>query len=585
MQYSASPAPFWARLFNVVAVVCLVVIASPGWAQSRSVEGASTRAPIIVGGDHYHPPYEFLDQDGQPAGYNVELTRAIAEVMGLEVNIVLGEWADMRQGLEDGQVDILQGMSYSQERTQVFDFSPPHAIVHQSIFARRGDPVVGVDGLRGREVIVQNKDIMHEYLLAHQVGAHFVTTDTHADALRLLASGKHDYALVANLPALYLSQQLGLSNIVPVANPFSLRYGYAVKKGNSDLLAKFSEGLAILKNTGRHQAIYDKWLGPLEETSSIPWKKIGLVGAAASAVLLLILGGIVVWNRMLKREVASRTDELRQQQLQLIQADKMTSLGILVSGVAHEINNPCSFLLFNLPIVHDACRDSREILEAHYQAHGDFEYGGLAYSRMRDEIPLILDGMHEGAQRIRRIVGDLKDFARQGDADLNESLDLNEVVTKAVRLVDKSIHSATDRFETEFAPALPAVRGNSQRIEQVVINLILNACQALDGPGQGIFLRTYQAPAANRVILEVRDQGRGIDPASKSRLTDPFFTTRRESGGTGLGLSVSAGIVHEHGGTLTFDSSPGQGTCVTLSLPVLAASGSDTVLSDRPAAG
>jgi polar amino acid transport system substrate-binding protein len=304
-----------------------------------------------------------------------------------------------------------------------------------------------------------------------------------------------------------------------------------------------------------------------------------------SAVLLLILGGIVVWNRMLKREVASRTDELRQQQLQLIQADKMTSLGILVSGVAHEINNPCSFLLFNLPIVHDACRDSHDILEAHYQAHGDFEYGGLAYSRMRDEIPLILEGMQEGAQRIRRIVGDLKDFARQGDADLNESLDLNEVVAKAVRLVDKSIRIATDRFETEFAQALPAVRGNGQRIEQVVINLILNACQALDGPGQGICLRTYKAPAASRVILEVRDQGRGIDPASKPRLTDPFFTTRRDSGGTGLGLSVSAGIVREHGGTLHFESSPGQGTCVTLSLPALAAGAPDAVLSERPVTG
>jgi polar amino acid transport system substrate-binding protein len=585
MQYSGNLASFWARLSTLMAVVCLGMIVSPGWAQQRSVEGASSAAPIIVGGDHYHPPYEFLDEAGEPAGYNVELTRAIAEVMGLKVKIVLGGWADMREALEGGQVDILQGMSYSAERGKTLDFTPPHAIVHQSIFARRGDPVVGVDGLRGKEVIVQQKDIMHEYLLSHQVGAHIVTTDTHADALRLLAAGEHDYALVANLPALYLSRELGLSNIVPVANPFSLRYSYAVKKGNQDLLAKFSEGLAILKNTGRHQAIYDKWLGPLEETSSFPWKKVGQVGAAVSALLLLILGGIVVWNRMLKREVASRTEELRKQQLQLIQADKMTSLGILVSGVAHEINNPCSFLLFNLPIVHDACRDSRDILEAHYQTHGDFEYGGLAYSRMRDEIPLILDGMQEGAQRIRRIVGDLKDFARQGDADLNESLDLNEVVTKAIRLVDNSIRTATEEFEVEFSDSLPAVKGNGQRIEQVVINLIVNACQALDGPGQGILLRTYKAPAANRVILEVRDQGRGIDPASRSRLTDPFFTTRRDSGGTGLGLSVSAGIVHEHGGTLTFDSSPGQGTCVTLSLPALAASAPNAVLSERPAMG
>ncbi|GGO89425.1 histidine kinase [Marinobacterium nitratireducens] len=565
----------------LLALVCFQT-----WAQQRSYERAPQDLPrIIVGGDHYHPPYEFLDEDGQPAGYNVELTEAIAEVMGIEVEVVLGEWSAMRAALESGEVDILQGMSWSAERAASFDFAPPHAIVHQSIFARRGDPVVDVEGLRGREVIVQKGDIMHDYLRERGIGAEIVTTDTHADALRLLASGRHDYALVANLPSLYLSRELGLTNIQPVAKPFSLRYGYAVKKGNADLLAQFSEGLAILKNTGRHQAIYDKWLGPLEDAGAIPWKKIGQVGAAVSGALLLILGGIVVWNRMLQREVASRTEELRQHQLQLIQADKMTSLGILVSGVAHEINNPCSLLLLNLPVLRDAYRDALEILEERYHSQGDFEIGGLEYSRMREEIPLMLDEMLEGTRRIKRIVGDLKDFARQGDAELNESLDLNQVVRTAIRLVDNSIRSATSRFEVDYGSDLPTVRGNGQRIEQVVINLILNACQALQSKEQGIFLQTRFQPDTGQLILQVRDQGCGIDAESMSRLTDPFFTTRRDSGGTGLGLSVSAGIVREHGGSLDFASSPGQGTCVTLALPALAADAANAVPSAPKMAG
>ncbi|MFC6670808.1 sensor histidine kinase [Marinobacterium aestuariivivens] len=293
----------------------------------------------------------------------------------------------------------------------------------------------------------------------------------------------------------------------------------------------------------------------------------------------------MIWNRMLQREVASRTEELRQHQLQLIQADKMTSLGILVSGVAHEINNPCSLLLLNLPVLRDAYHDAREVLEEHYQSHGDFELGGLEYSRMRDEIPLMLDEMLEGTQRIKRIVGDLKDFARQGDAELNESLDLNQVVRTAIRLVDNSIRSATGRFEVDYGSELPAVRGNGQRIEQVVINLILNACQALQSTEQGIFLHTRFHPETGRVLLEVRDQGCGIDAESMSRLTDPFFTTRRECGGTGLGLSVSAGIVREHGGSLDFESTPGQGTRVTLALPALAEGEADAVLSAPGMAG
>ncbi|MDN3555884.1 transporter substrate-binding domain-containing protein [Halomonas maura] len=570
---SAPPFPgvprLLARLAAILVLAGLVAAPATGWAQpSAGVAPDNAERLIVVGGDHYHPPYEFLDEDGRPAGYNVELTRAIAEVMGIEVRIELGPWSEMRRRLETGEIDVLQGMSYSEGRDASFDFAPPHAIVHQSIFARRGTPPVArLEELAGQEVIVQRGDIMQDLLIEREVGAELFPTDTHADALRALAAGQHDYALVANLPALYLSRELGLTNLVPVARPFSLRYGYAVKEGNADVLAQFSEGLAILKNTGRHQAIYDKWLGPLEQGEGLPWKRLGLIGAIASALLLLILGGIVIWNRLLKREVASRTEELRRQQQQLIQADKMTSLGILVSGVAHEINNPSSLLLLNLPVLREAYDDARPILEAHYRQHGDFPLGGLPYSRMRDEIPSMLDEMLEGTQRIKRIVGDLKDFARQGSAELGERLDLNEVVRTAVRLVDNSIRKATDRFETRYAEDLPAVQGNGQRIEQVVINLVLNACQALEGRAQGIRLTTRQHPGDGTVTLEVRDEGRGIDPEAINRLTDPFFTTRRECGGTGLGLSVSAGIVREHQGQLAFASRPGAGTTATLALP------------------
>ncbi|WP_234287087.1 transporter substrate-binding domain-containing protein [Halomonas sp. MCCC 1A11057] len=553
-------------MWRLALAACLVV-PLPGWGQAETGAANDTREVIVVGGDHYHPPYEFLDDDGEPAGYNVELTRAIAEVMGIEVRIELKPWSEVRRGLERGEIDILQGMSYSEARTERFDFAPPHAIVHQSIFARRGDPVVEVEELRGKEVIVQRGDIMHDYLIEHDIGALVIPVDTHADALRALAAGQHDYALVANLPALYLSRELGLTNLVPVARPFSLRYGYAVRQGDANLLAKFSEGLAILKNTGRHQAIYDKWLGPLEGREGIPWQKVGQIGAALSALLLLILGAIVIWNRMLKREVAARTEELRLHQQQLIQADKMASLGVLVSGVAHEINNPSSLLLLNLPVLRDAWADAEPILEAHYRAHGDFPFGGLPYSRMREEIPGMIDDMQEGTRRIKRIVGDLKDFARQGGDALGEVFDLNEVVATAVRLVDNSIRKATGRFEAHYADDLPPLVGNAQRIEQVVINLVLNACQALECPTQSICLTTRHDRAEGRVLLEVYDEGRGIAPEAMHRLTDPFFTTRRECGGTGLGLSVSAGIVSEHQGSLTFDSRPGHGTRVILALP------------------
>ncbi len=180
----------------------------------------------------------------------------------------------------------------------------------------------------------------------------------------------------------------------------------------------------------------------------------------------------------------------------------------------------------------------------------------------------MLDEMQDGARRIKRIVEDLKDFARQDDAALMEPLNLNQVSQAAVRLVERSLRTATNRFEAEYAEPLPPVRGNSQRIEQVLVNLLLNACQALTDTNRGIFLYTFINETNTMAGVSVRDEGCGIAPEHLDRLTDPFFTTKRESGGTGLGLSVSAGIVKEHGGSLQFSSPPGQGTTVTLLLPL-----------------
>ncbi len=549
------------RRFAIIPLLLACVLLSP-------LAPAAVERTIVVGGDYNFPPYEFLDAQGQPSGYNVELTRAIAEVMGMQVAIQLGDWAEMRRALESGKIDALQGMVSSPERAATFAFSPPHAIVHESIFARRGDPVAqNLAQLRGKEVIVQHQGIMHDHLLRNDVGAIIITVATHADALRLLAAGKHDYALVANLPGLYLGQELGLSNIVPVGQPFQAqRYGYAVRQGNEELLARFSEGLAILKNTGRQQTIYDKWLGPLEE-QGLPWKELGKIAAIFSAVLLIGLGGVMIWNRMLKRQVDKRTAQLHLHQQQLIQADKMTSLGILVSGVAHEINNPSGLLLLNLPVIREAWDDCQDYLEERYAQEGDFMLGGLAYSRMRAEIPAMLDEMHEGARRIKRIVEDLKDFARQESEDTREWFDLNAVVATAVRLVDNSIRQATDHFSESYAGELPPLLGNAQRIEQVVINLILNACQALPGREKGVRLSTRYDADLRQVVLQVEDQGCGIAADNLNRLLDPFFTTKREQGGTGLGLSVSSGIVQAHGGSLTFDSTPGVGTTVIMTLP------------------
>ena len=565
-----------------IGMLLLMLLVSPALVMAVPVQQEQPQL-IIIGGDRDYPPYEFIGKDGQPAGYNVELTRAIAEVMGMRAEIRLGGWAEMRDALKDGTIDALQGMSWSEERAREVDFSTPHAVINHAVFARKDSPVVNsLDGLAGRTVAVHRLGIMHEYLVKSGSKAKLVLTNTPADAMRLVAAGTTDYAVVAIVPGMYLIRELKLSNLVPVVrNVATQRYCYAVDKGDADLLSRLNEGLAILKKTGQYEKIYNKWLGVLEP-QPVDLRTIAKYAAVVVIPLLLLLSGFALWSRTLHRQVALRTadltreiaerrhaeEELLRGQQQLVQADKMAALGVLVSGVAHEINNPTGLILLEAPTIKRFFVDASKILEQYYRDNGDFSCGGLPYSRMREEIPRSLDKLQDSGKRIKRIVDDLKDFARQGEITCNESVDLNHVAQAAVRLLEPTIRKATTRFSASYARHLPLFRGNSQRIEQVLVNLILNACQSLPDSERAIELTTYCDPERSSVTFCLRDEGCGISPENIARLTDPFFTTKRDSGGTGLGLSVSAGIVKEHGGQLNFYSTPGSETVVTLTLPV-----------------
>jgi signal transduction histidine kinase len=258
-------------------------------------------------------------------------------------------------------------------------------------------------------------------------------------------------------------------------------------------------------------------------------------------------------------------EQARQQQQQLIQADKMASLGVLVSGVAHEINNPNNFIMLNGRIFSRVWADVQPILRRYYEAHGEFLLGGMPYSEAQPRIGQLIAGIGEGAQRIKHIVQNLRDFARRDTGDLDRCVDLNDVVESSIMLVRNLIDKSTSRFTLSLAPGLPPLRGSFQQLEQVLINLITNACQALPDRERGICVETRLEEG--RLRVEVRDQGVGIPEENLKRILDPFFTTKQDTGGTGLGLSISYNIVKNHGGDLAIRSRPGEGTTAAVLLP------------------
>ncbi len=271
------------------------------------------------------------------------------------------------------------------------------------------------------------------------------------------------------------------------------------------------------------------------------------------------------------RDVTSLREAEERERLhrrQLIQADKMASLGILVSGVAHEINNPNNFILLNAEILANAWQSVTPILQERYEAGGDFPVAGIPYSRAHERIGRLITGLREGAERIEKIVAGLKTFTRLDSGEMTERIDLGAVLDSSLLIAGNLIRKSTSRFTVASAPDLPPVRGNFQRLEQVVLNLLTNACQALPSRDRGITVTTAADPEAGMVTLTVEDEGVGIAPEDMGHIFDPFFTTKRDSGGTGLGLSISYSIAQEHGGVLEIASEPGKGTRATVRLPV-----------------
>ncbi|MDZ7725405.1 MAG: ATP-binding protein [candidate division KSB1 bacterium] len=262
---------------------------------------------------------------------------------------------------------------------------------------------------------------------------------------------------------------------------------------------------------------------------------------------------------------AEHRDTIRQRQL--IQADKLATLGILVSGVAHEINNPNNFISLNASMIGKVWRSLQPILEEYQTEHGDFLIANMSYESAKDKIIDLLNGITKGSERIAKIVKSLKDYARQDKDTLNEVVDINKALDEAIVIVNNMIKKSTQSFRVEYNNNNPRVRGNFQKLEQVFINLISNACDSLKHTPKELFIQSSIDTDQHNICVKIYDSGIGIPQTDMEHIFDPFFTTKRSSGGTGLGLSIAYGIIKDHGGDLSLESAPHVGTTATVTLP------------------
>ena len=244
------------------------------------------------------------------------------------------------------------------------------------------------------------------------------------------------------------------------------------------------------------------------------------------------------WTHTLEKRVAERTEEIQRMQAQLARSEKLASLGGLVAGIAHELNNPLTGVLVLASLMEKDPKLDPEL---------------------REDVASIV---HE-TQRCARIVRGLLDFSRES-VPRKQPCNLNDVLESSLTLVGNQalFHDVT--VHRRYDPGLPEVMADAQQMEQVFVNMLVNAAQAMEGGGE---LTLETSVRDGQVLVRIADTGPGIPPGVLGRIFDPFFTTK-ETRGTGLGLSVSYGIVQNHGGTIEVESEVGVGTAFTIRIPL-----------------
>lgn len=284
------------------------------------------------------------------------------------------------------------------------------------------------------------------------------------------------------------------------------------------------------------------------------------------APLCLIFPGAIAYAMLrrnlflvdyLEAEVRDRTEALQEKQQKLNEATKLAAIGLLAAGTAHEIGNAMHLISSNVPILRkyaDRLLGLVERASTEEKKKADLDF-------VKSDLPDLLSNLDRGAQRAMGIVTDLKTFARPQASQKGE-IDLAEAIEATLRLLRSELGSRIT-VHKDFAPSLPKPVGLPGQIHQVLLNLLLNAVQAIEGPGT---IEIGIRAEGSQLITTIRDSGRGIGPKDLERIFEPFFTTK--ASGTGLGLSVSYGIVAAHGGKLSVASEPGRGTIVTMVLPI-----------------
>jgi len=269
-----------------------------------------------------------------------------------------------------------------------------------------------------------------------------------------------------------------------------------------------------------------------------------------------------------EEEIATRTAELQGIFEGMVQREKMAALGILISGIAHEINNPNNFISFNIPILENYIQELTSVLEQFIPNCESLEFLGMIYPEFKKDTFRLLRNLEHGSDRINSTVSRLKTFARPHNTDTLQLTNLQSLLKRSIELCQGKIRKNVRQLELNVPKFFPKIYTNPHLLEQVIVNLLINATQSADKKDSFIKITAaMETEPRNHFSIQVEDNGCGMDDKTKNTIFAAFFTTK-EREGTGLGLYVSQSFIRGMGGYITVESTPGKGSCFRIILPI-----------------
>ena len=497
---------------------------------------------IRIAYDYKMPPFEWRNEQGEYQGISIDIIKLIEKNLNVQFTLVdTQNWTDLLEHFKQQEIDMIPTIVKNENRQQFMNFTESYNSTHGVIIS--GKQYDGVMDLKGKKIAVVSDYVWDDFISKYDDEVKIVRVETSIDGIELVALGSID-AMITDIASIsYYVNKLGVSNlhVLPLddelENKVTLDFSMGVRKDWPQLKMIIEKALKEISQEDKNR-IYKKWVS-LQKISFWQSRNFWLVTSVLGIGILFIIGLIVIWNRSLKLQVEQRSQQLKSAHEQLMHAEKMESIGRLSAGIAHEVKNPLAILQMSVDYLKGEDND--------------------------ETISVILNDMDDAIVRADTVIKGLLDFSRE--KELQVKLDsINSVIQSSFRLIEHETKQHNINVSFNLAEDLPELAMDKNRLQQVFINLFMNAVQAIDGVGE-IYVQSKLSTITevwlieksegqfhlNQKVIDLQflDTGSGLEKKNEKNVFEPFFTTKPVGEGTGLGLSVSKKIISLHNGMIT----------------------------------